>query len=359
MPVEVGLWRVDGDVPERIRSTGIELETQLERLIEQDPDILGDPLLIIGRQVSTSTGGIIDLLAIDGEGNLHVLELKRDRTPRDVVAQVLDYGSWVASLSNQDVRDLHEAYAAGAAFDVAFSEVFGQSPPEDLNSSHHLTVVAHDADVATERIVNYLSSYAVPVNILFFRYFEDDGRRYLARSWLVSETSTVSRTAGRRRGTREEWNGQDWYVSFGEEGGHRNWDDARTYGFVSAGGGLWFSRTLRALPLGGRVFVYIPQTGYVAVGEVIGEAHAFSEAEVIIDGQQRPLRELPLQASYRHSDEDDATTAEYVVPVRWISALPREEAISASGLFANQNSACRLRNSFTIETLTKAFELDT
>lgn len=27
------------------------------------------------------------------DGNLHVLELKRDKTPRDVVAQVLAYGS--------------------------------------------------------------------------------------------------------------------------------------------------------------------------------------------------------------------------------------------------------------------------
>ena len=107
------------------------------------------------------------------------------------------------------------------------------------------------------------------------------------------------------------------------------------------------------------MFVYIPQTGYVAVGEVTGEACPFSKAEVTVDGQQRPLREFPLHASYRHSNEDDTTTAEYVVSVRWVSALPREEAISASGLFANQNSACRLRNSFTVETLTKAFELDT
>src|SRR4051794_36614048 len=93
MPVEVGLWRVDGEAPQRIRSTGIELEAQLEKLIELDPAILGDPLLLIGRQVATSPGGFVDLLAIDAEGNLHVLELKRDRTPRDVIAQVLDYGS--------------------------------------------------------------------------------------------------------------------------------------------------------------------------------------------------------------------------------------------------------------------------
>jgi RecB family endonuclease NucS len=54
---------------------------------------VGEPLLIIGRQVATSSGKVIDLLAADADGVLHVLELKKDKTPREVVAQVLDYGS--------------------------------------------------------------------------------------------------------------------------------------------------------------------------------------------------------------------------------------------------------------------------
>jgi hypothetical protein len=83
VPVEVGLWRVDGGKPQRMSSTGIEREKQLEDLIEHDPAILGYPLLIIGRQVATRSGGIIDLLGVDEEGNLHVLELKRARTPRE------------------------------------------------------------------------------------------------------------------------------------------------------------------------------------------------------------------------------------------------------------------------------------
>jgi RecB family endonuclease NucS len=81
----------------------VPLESKLEQLIETDPSILGQPLLLIGRQVPTAFGGIIDLLAVDADGYINVLELKRDRTPRDVVAQVLDYGSWVATLTHADV----------------------------------------------------------------------------------------------------------------------------------------------------------------------------------------------------------------------------------------------------------------
>ena len=37
----------------------------------------------IGWQVRTSFGGIIDLLAINPDGSLVLIELKRDKTPRD------------------------------------------------------------------------------------------------------------------------------------------------------------------------------------------------------------------------------------------------------------------------------------
>ena len=82
-------------------------EDVLEGWIAERPELLGlDRLLIIGRQVTTTYGGSIDLLGIDDEGNLAILELKRDRTPREVVAQVLDYASWVAKLSTRAVHEI-------------------------------------------------------------------------------------------------------------------------------------------------------------------------------------------------------------------------------------------------------------
>jgi len=96
MSMEFGLWRL-GAQPERITSQRMPQEKQLEDLIEADPSVLGAPLLIIGRQVPTAHGQFIDLLALDESGHVHILELKRDKTPRDVIAQVLDYASWVTT----------------------------------------------------------------------------------------------------------------------------------------------------------------------------------------------------------------------------------------------------------------------
>jgi hypothetical protein len=49
----MGLWRVD-DKPIRLLPGGMPTEARLEELIEAEPTILGEPLLIIGRQVATS-----------------------------------------------------------------------------------------------------------------------------------------------------------------------------------------------------------------------------------------------------------------------------------------------------------------
>lgn len=359
MPIEIGLWRVEDGEPIGLRSRGALLEAQLEQLIEADPSILGEPLLLIGRQVPTSFGTFIDLLAVDVEGKLHVLELKRDRTPREVVAQVLDYGSWVTNLTYDDVLRLYANYKDDVAFEEAFARRFDTNPPDEFEATHQLSVVASDVDPATERIVAYLRGFGVPVNVVLFRYYVDEGREYLARTWLVDDTAAPARAStAQRASSREEWNGTDWYVSFGEEPDGRNWNDARRYGFVCAGGGVWYSRTIVDLGKheGARIFVHIPKTGYVGVGTVVGPAVKFSEAFVTVDGNPRKLADCQLDGSYQRPDETDAN-AEYVVPVEWINTRPQSEAIRQPGMFANQHSACRLRNKFTIDRLTEYFNL--
>jgi TIR domain len=159
-------------------------------------------------------------------------------------------------------------------------------------------------------------------------------------------------------GTREPWNGHDWYVSFGEYDEGRNWDDARKYGFVSAGGLPWYSKTLRSLPAGARIFAYIPQAGYVGVGTTTGEATPFDDALVTIDGEQQKLSDQLLVGNYHHPPVGGEDTAEYVAPVEWITTRPRELAVHKKGLFANQNSACKLRNRFTLNTLYTEFGLE-
>lgn len=101
-------------------------------------------------------------------------------------------------------------------------------------------------------------------------------------------------------------------------------------------------RSLQQLPEGARVWACIPKAGYVGVGISTGPARPLGESD---------LDPAALAGTYGHANGED----EWVVPVTWLKVLPRSEAVWEKGMFANQNSACRLRNKFTLERVLAAF----
>lgn len=352
------MWRIDGDTPRRLHPSPMPLESMLEDYLAHDPSLLGDQLLIIGRQIRTPHGKFIDLLAVDVDGNLRVLELKRDQTPREVVAQLLDYGSWVSTLDREEVLTRAGEYL-GRPFETAFGEAFDAPVPDELNTDLQLTVVASVLDPSSERIITYLREFGVPINAVFFRFLQDGDRQYLARSWLADDDTAEVNAGARPKSRTASWNGVDWYANFGD-GESRSWEDGRQWGFISAGGGAFYSSTLRKVPVGARVNVYLPQRGYVAIGTTLAPASRFNETEVHVDGRTRPLAEVATRASYRHtpgSEPESDEIAEYAIPVRWFTAVPADQAYREPGMFASQHSACKLRQDFTLQKLSEHFGL--
>ena len=132
MPIKTEIWRIDKEL-EKVTYSPLEAEKKLESILDEDISIIDPDLMIIGRQVPTSFGKYIDLLAIDFEGHLAIIELKRDKTPRDVVAQTLDYASWVQGLTYEDVKMIFSQYETTMEFEVAYEEKFGGGLPEFIN----------------------------------------------------------------------------------------------------------------------------------------------------------------------------------------------------------------------------------
>jgi hypothetical protein len=363
MPVKFGLWRVEGEVAERVPASAIASEERLEDILEKKIEILGlGDLLPIGRQVVTAFGKRVDLLAIDGRGDLYVIELKKDRTPREVVAQALEYGFWVQSLSFEAIRELYAKHHEGDDFDSAFTSHFEGDIPEAINTSHRLVVVATGMDASTEQIVEYVRGYQVPIDVLFFEYLMDGDREYLARSWLIDPALEVSAASSGKKQT--PWNRTDFFVAVGENN-ERNWDDMVRYGFVSAGHGDKYRRAMENLFEGARVWAAIPSSratgpayGYVGVGRVVSPAVRVTDFEVEVEGRRIKILEAPLQATNMGWHADDPTLCEYLVRVEWLDTRSREEAVWEKGMFANQNVVAKLRQPFTLQRLNELFDAD-
>jgi hypothetical protein len=203
MGAEVHLWQVAvGDQLNEIFPARLDLESRLQTWLARDVSILDPALLVIGREVETDFGGFIDILCVDAEGDLVIVELKRNRTPREVTAQALDYASWVTSLSNDRVSAIAGNYLP-EDFESAFKAKFGQELPETLNEDHRILVVGSEIDSSSERIISYLSDrHGVNINAATFQYFQQpDGPELLARVFLLdpSEVERKTRTQGPKR----------------------------------------------------------------------------------------------------------------------------------------------------------------
>jgi hypothetical protein len=345
MPLDMRLWRVKGERLENITTSQLNKEKRLEDWILNDASLLGmDDMLIIGRQVQTGFGRI-DLLALDSEANCIVLELKRDRTPREVVAQILEYATWVKDLGYDDLARIAQEFLK-QDLQNAFKNAFDIPVPEDVNLNHSLVIVASALDESSERIIGYLSERSLNINAVFFNFFMDTGNEYLGRAWLKDPIEALERTESKKRAP---WSGF-WFVNVGE-GEHRNWDDNLKYGYLAAGQGEKYSRALTRLKEGDKIFAYMKGRGYVGFGEVTKTAIPIKDFDVLGSS----LLSLPLKTPHAADHKDSSELSEWVLGIKWLKTYPREEAKTFTGVFANQNIVCKLRDPKTLEFLRTEF----
>ena len=199
MPIQQVLWRAS-NTPERLSAAQLD-EQQIEDMIAAQPEILSSDWMLIGRQEKTPFGGIVDLLAVAPDGSLVLIEIKRGKTPREVVAQALDYASWVKRLGLSEITAIYHRYSHGVDLATAFKQRFGVVLDEsEWNQTHQIVIVAGELDGSTERIAEYLSDAGVPINALCFQVFEHKGDKLLSRAWLVDPNESLATGPGTVQG---------------------------------------------------------------------------------------------------------------------------------------------------------------
>ena len=288
-----------------------------------------------------------------------LIELKRDRTPREVAAQAIDYASWLEKLEADDIAAMYERFSGGGSLSADFRARFGHDLDDDsLNQSHQIIIVASELDDSTERIVNYLNKRDIAINVLFFQIFEHAGGQLLSRAWLIDPVQTQENAAAGPTRDAEPWNGE-YYASFGD-GPARSWEEGRKFGFLSAGGGSWYSNSLRLLEQGDRIWVKAPGYGFVGVGRVLGPREPASTFELSLPEGPKLAIDVLQKGTYHREFLGDTDTQEYFVPVDWLHDVALSDAIDEIGLFGNRNTVCRPTTPkwrHTVERLKKAFEI--
>ena len=146
----------------------IDLEILLENFFEKSK------ILIIGRQVTANLNTFIDLLGIDEFGNTVVIELKRDKTPRETLAQLVEYASFIDNLDYEQLNEIFQNYS-GEEFEL---EDYHQQYYENYsnnniswNKSSKLVIVAQDITKEIKQTSLYLRKKGIDVYCVEFKYF--------------------------------------------------------------------------------------------------------------------------------------------------------------------------------------------
>lgn len=177
------LYKIKSDVSGSVEECfEVELgEESLEVLLEAHIEMLDPNLCVIGRQVMMDDGGRLDLLAVDRNGDAAIIELKRGRATRSVIAQVLGYAAWVGDMTYDDLNDIAREGHLGSCADLRdlLRSRFG-TIPETWNEYHRMYVVASEFNDTTHNIVEYLDRQDVYIYRVWFNVYRRGEEQFVS-----------------------------------------------------------------------------------------------------------------------------------------------------------------------------------
>ena len=167
----------------------------LQEWVLSHPELLGSDINIIGKEVWTESKKRIDILGIDEMGNTVIIELKRDKLARLVLAQAIDYASDVASWDLDKLSEVYNEYTKDQSLAEFLEENYEN--PEDLsiNQTQRIILVGTSIEDNLLRMIEWLSTkFNVVMNFVLLRYIKTEaGEEFLARTTMFSEKDEQER----------------------------------------------------------------------------------------------------------------------------------------------------------------------
>ncbi|WP_330633371.1 hypothetical protein [Halocatena halophila] len=194
-----------------------------EWVIDNPAEILGDELLIIGREVGVANlGDGIDILAIDSAGNVVVVELKRGALRRSVDFQALKYVSYVSRWSYDDIKQQFEMFLQsewGATLhgeDASFAETLEAFCDDDyeLNGTQRIFLVGSKVRERIGSVVLWLREQGIDTSIVQFSIFKDRSDNLYLDSKTLVPTSDLEKFETGDSPSDNPWkvNGKRWHL---------------------------------------------------------------------------------------------------------------------------------------------------
>lgn len=211
----------------------------IQEWIAANPVILGEDLLIIGKEFSgfDRTNERLDLLAVDLDGKLVVIELKRDDTGADAHWQAIKYASYFRHATPDDIVSMLSDYA-GLSDAEATDQLLHHLQADDfggLNNDQRIILASHRFAPEVTSAVMWLNEKAPIENLItciqLVPYHDtNNGTLYVQANTLIPLSGIDEFIVKPGRPTRQEHvGGGSSFASNLKRAYERNKDDAVTH----------------------------------------------------------------------------------------------------------------------------------
>ena len=221
------LWKITDKGPSKVKETKFKqeklLEEHLEDWIAADPSILGEPLLVFGRQeIIPDTKDRLDLLAVDPHGSIVVIELKRGQLKDPVDMQSLRYASYVSKWRFEDFENVARNYfgkVADAEFN--FNEMFesfcaesGIDDLPDLNQDQRIIIVGSAVREKLGSVALWLRDHSIDIKLIEVQAYKDGDDLFIEPATIVPMAVSRFVSVGKKGPEDHPWStdGKTWHL---------------------------------------------------------------------------------------------------------------------------------------------------
>ncbi|MDI6723128.1 MAG: hypothetical protein QMD61_00625 [Methanobacterium sp.] len=152
----------------------------IEVWVKDNPSILKENLLIISEQILLPSGRQPDLIALDKNGNLVIIELKRDDSGRDVYWQAITYAAQFSEYAFPDIIDMYETFLKKSGNEDSNAkekiEEFVEEDLEKLNQKQRMFIVSKEFHQDVLKASLWLLDYGIDIKVVKltpYKYTDD------------------------------------------------------------------------------------------------------------------------------------------------------------------------------------------
>lgn len=212
---------------ERANRQNIDYEKDFENWLENSPHILLDNdedlnIIWIGRQVTAvyeDRYKYPDLMGIDADGDVVIVELKKGKTPREVVAQILEYAAWAEQLTYEQLNNITLKYFEkkseylGMELAEIHKKIFFPDVDERMtitfNSKLRLFIVAEEISNTVKDIIYYLNKFGIDISCLKYDVFSNQSGEFYISTEIEEAKSVTMKSQKMNTNSSGRWKGDE------------------------------------------------------------------------------------------------------------------------------------------------------